>query len=82
MLRWSHAIVKVFDKNVSSVDGDAAEQATIDFVAYLTGVLQQRRRKRGEDLISSMLEVEDGGGFDLDDVMCAEVFGPLHRFRP
>lgn len=67
VLRWSHAIVKVFDKNVSSVDGDAAEQATIDFVAYLTGVLQQRRRKKGEDLISSMLEVEDGGDTLTDE---------------
>ncbi|HEU4915864.1 MAG TPA: cytochrome P450 [Acidimicrobiia bacterium] len=61
LLRWSHAIVKVFDKNVTPVEGDAAEQATIDFVAYLKGVIDERRRRRGEDLISSMLEVEDRG---------------------
>jgi cytochrome P450 len=61
LLRWSHAIVKVFDKNVTSEEGDAAEQATKDFVAYLSDLVGQRRAGRGEDLISSMLEAEDGG---------------------
>jgi unspecific monooxygenase len=60
LLRWSHAIVKVFDKNVTSEEGEAAEQATRDFVAYLQDAVEERRARRGEDLISSMLEVEDG----------------------
>jgi unspecific monooxygenase len=61
LLAWSHSIVKVFDQNVSETDGAAAEQATKDFVAYLEEVVGERRAHRGEDLISSMIEVEDSG---------------------
>ncbi len=48
VLDWSHAIVKVFDQNVSDADGDAAESATRDFVAYLEEVVHMRRKNRGK----------------------------------
>jgi unspecific monooxygenase len=67
LLRWSHAIVKVFDKNVTDEEGEAAEQATSDFVAYLQDVVEDRRRHGGDDLISSMLEVEEGGDTLTDE---------------
>jgi unspecific monooxygenase len=67
LLRWSHAIVKVFDKNVTAEEGAAAEKATSDFVAYLQDVVVERRRRRSEDLISSMLEVEEGGDTLTDE---------------
>ena len=67
VLDWSHAIVKVFDQNVSDADGDAAESATRDFVAYLEDVVDMRRRNRGEDLISSMIDVEDAGDTLTDE---------------
>jgi cytochrome P450 len=67
VLDWSHAIVKVFDQNVSEADGDAAESATRDFVAYLEEVVETRRRHRGEDLISSMVDVEDAGDTLTDE---------------
>ena len=67
VLDWSHAIVKVFDQNVSDADGDAAESATRDFVAYLEEVVDLRRKSRGEDLISSMLDVEDAGDTLTDE---------------
>jgi cytochrome P450 len=71
LLRWSHAIVKVFDKNVTPEEGDRAEQATSDFVSYLADVVADRRRRGGEDLISSMLQVEDRG----DSLSDEEVIG-------
>jgi unspecific monooxygenase len=71
LLRWSHSIVKVFDKNVTPEEGDRAEQATSDFVSYLADVVADRRRRGGEDLISSMLEVEDRG----DSLSDEEVIG-------
>ena len=67
VLDWSHAIVKVFDQNVSDADGDAAESATRDFVAYLEEVVDLRRKSRGEDLISSMVDVEDAGDTLTDE---------------
>ncbi len=67
VLDWSHAIVKVFDQNVSAEDGDAAESATTDFVAYLAAAVEERRRHRGDDLISSMVDVEDSGDTLTDE---------------
>ncbi len=61
LLEWSHAIVKVFDKRVTQEEGAVAEAATRDFVAYLEGVLGQRRSTPGDDLISAMIQVEEGG---------------------
>lgn len=61
LLEWSHAIVKVFDKRVTPEEGDAAEQATKDFIAYLEEVLSQRRSHPGDDLISAMLDIEESG---------------------
>ena len=67
VLRWSHAIVKVFDSNVTAEEGERAERATSDFVSYLAGVVADRRKRPGEDLISSMLEVEEGGDTLTDE---------------
>ncbi len=67
VLDWSHAIVKVFDQNVSEADGEAAESATRDFVAYLEDVVDMRRKRRGDDLISSMVDVEDAGDTLTDE---------------
>lgn len=67
LVGWSHDIVKVFDEKVTTAEGEAAEQATKDFVAYLEDVVAERRRKPGDDLISAMLDSSDG-----DDVLTDE----------
>jgi cytochrome P450 len=67
LLEWSHSIVKVFDQNVSHEDGAAAEQATKAFVAYLEGLVAERRALRGDDLISAMVEVEESGDTLTDE---------------
>ncbi len=61
LLKWSHAIVKVFDQRVTDEEGAAAEAATREFVAYLEGILALRRARPGDDLISAMIQVEDEG---------------------
>jgi len=71
VLDWSHAIVRVFDQNVTDADGNAAESATKDFVAYLEEVVEKRRKTRGEDLISSMVDVEDAGDTLTDEEIVA-----------
>jgi len=67
LLAWSHAIVKVFDQNVTEAEGVAADRATRDFVDYLQAVLEQRRGHRGDDLISAMLDVEESGDTLTDE---------------
>jgi cytochrome P450 len=67
LVEWSHAIVKVFDKNVTEEEGAAAERATADFIAFLEEELARRRRAPGEDLISAMLEVEESGDTLTDE---------------
>ena len=73
LIGWSRAIVTVFDERVTEEEGAVAEQATKDFVAYVEGVLEQRRNRPGDDLISAMLDVEDEGDVLTD----AEVVGTV-----
>lgn len=61
LIEWSHAIVRVFDERVTTEEGDRAEEATREFVAYARDLVEQRRRVPGDDLISAMLDVDDGG---------------------
>jgi cytochrome P450 len=67
LIEWSNQIVKVFDKNVSETEGDAAEQATKDFVAYIGDLVAERRTHRGDDLVSTMLDVEESGDTLTDE---------------
>lgn len=71
LLDWSHAIVKVFDERVSDQEGEAAEQAIRQFIAYLEDVLAQRRARPGDDLISAMIEVEESGDTLTDSEIVA-----------
>ncbi len=61
LVEWSHAIVKVFDQGVTAEEGDAAEAAVESFIGFLEDELNKRRRHRGEDLISAMLDVRESG---------------------
>jgi cytochrome P450 len=67
LVEWSHAIVKVFDQNVSETEGQAAEQAIRDFIEFLEDVLAERRRRPRNDLISAMVEVEESGDTLTDE---------------
>lgn len=67
LLDWSHAIVRVFDERVTPEEGAAAEQATIEFVAYLERQIEERRSDLGDDLLSAMIEVEESGDTLTDE---------------
>lgn len=71
LLDWSHAIVKVFDERVTDEEGEAAEQAIKEFIAYLEDLLAQRRARPGDDLISAMIEVEESGDTLTDEEIIA-----------
>ena len=64
---WSAAIVKLYEKNTTEKDEQAAETATIAFVHYLEELLAQRRAMPGEDMISVLAQVEDEGAVLKND---------------
>jgi cytochrome P450 len=59
LLDWSHAIVRVFDLNVSQAEAEAAERATVEFVNYLRDIIDRRRREGGDDLISELVHADE-----------------------
>jgi cytochrome P450 len=52
---------------VSAAQRDAAEQASAEFVDYLRGLVAERRRSSGDDLISSLIAETDGDGARLSE---------------
>jgi cytochrome P450 len=54
LLDWSHAIVRVFDLNVTAAEEHAAETAVTEFADHLRSLIAERRRDPGDDLISEL----------------------------
>ncbi|MDX1692016.1 MAG: cytochrome P450 [Acidimicrobiia bacterium] len=79
LLDWSHAIVRVFDLNVTPDEEAAAEQATIEFSDHLRGLVAQRRADPGDDLISHLVHEDDP--LDEDDLVatCILVLNAGHE---
>jgi cytochrome P450 len=67
LLDWSHAIVRVFDLNVTPDEERDAERATIDFVTYLKEIVALRRASPGDDLISELVHADEP--LDEDDLV-------------
>jgi unspecific monooxygenase len=59
LLDWSHAIVRVFDINVTPAEEQAAEIAVTEFADYIRAIVGERRRNPGEDLISELAAEDD-----------------------
>jgi len=64
---WSNAIVKMYEYEVSAAQRVAAEQASAEFVEYLRGLVAERRRAPGADLISSLIAEVDSDGARLTE---------------
>lgn len=58
LVEWSHAMVRPFDADCPPGEREAAEQATRDFVAYLTDMIARRRAQPGSDLLSELVAAE------------------------
>jgi len=64
---WSNAIVKMYEYQVSDQQRNAAETAAAEFVAYLRGLVAERRNRPGADLISSLIAETDSDGARLTE---------------
>ncbi|MDX6698499.1 MAG: hypothetical protein QOE65_1896 [Solirubrobacteraceae bacterium] len=58
---WSNWIQRQFDAASLVADRERIEQAVVEAYAYLGGLLDNRRRSPGEDVITALLAAEDQG---------------------
>lgn len=58
LLRWSHAMVAMYQTGLSRAVEDNAETATTEFVAYITAIMSTRRDAPRDDLLSHLLAVQ------------------------
>ncbi|GHG13367.1 cytochrome P450 [Streptomyces zaomyceticus] len=56
---WSAAICGMFELNPSKETARAAVEASVEFSDYLRELIARRRREPGDDLISSLIAVEE-----------------------
>jgi cytochrome P450 len=61
LLAWSNSMVKMYMFGVDESVEVEADRAAAEFVAYLTGVIAERRADPRPDLLSHMLEAEIDG---------------------
>ncbi|MFP1645590.1 cytochrome P450 [Pontitalea aquivivens] len=61
LLRWSNAMVAMYQARRSRATEEAAVAATQDFVAFLTEYIAHKRRHPADDLISQLIAAEDNG---------------------
>jgi cytochrome P450 len=61
LLRWSNAMVMMYQAGRSRADEDAAVAATEEFVAFMRGYIDRRRGDPRDDLISALIAAEQEG---------------------
>jgi cytochrome P450 len=66
---WSNWIQRQFDAPSLMTDRERIEQAVAEFYEYAEELIERRRKDPGEDLISTLIEAEEGGD-RLSDVEC------------
>ena len=61
LLRWSHAMVAMYQARRSREIEDAANAAAADFVAFLGAHISARRKAPSDDLLSHLIAAEEAG---------------------
>ena len=70
LLRWSNAMVGMYQAARSRETEDHAVTATQDFVAFLRGYVQERRARPADDLITHLIAAEaDGERLTTDELI-------------
>lgn len=61
LLRWSHAMVAMYQAGRGPAVEEAAAAAAAEFTAYLRRAVAAKRRAPGDDLLSELIAARDGG---------------------
>ena len=64
---WSNAIVKLYEPAPPVEKRRAAETAATEYVGYVRGLIDHRRRHPGEDLLSDLIATRDADGSRLSE---------------
>jgi cytochrome P450 len=64
---WSNAIVKLYEPSPPVDRRRAAEAAATEYVGYIRGLVDYRRRHPGEDLLSDLIATRDADGSRLSE---------------
>lgn len=67
LLDWSNRMVRMYMFGVTREVEDDANQASIDFMAYLRSVIAERRKAPREDLLTHMLTADPNDGQKLSE---------------
>ncbi|UWQ16374.1 cytochrome P450 [Jannaschia sp. M317] len=68
LLRWSNAMVGMYQARRTLADERAAATAAAEFTAYLLDIFAAKRRAPSDDLISQLLRVSDDGKLSPEEV--------------
>ncbi|MCY3563559.1 MAG: cytochrome P450, partial [bacterium] len=61
LVEWSHLIVRLFDQGCTPAEGEAAEQAVINFCAYMKELIAEHRGGEADNLLSHLIRSEHEG---------------------
>lgn len=75
LLNWSNRMVQMYMYGVTQETERDANQASVDFMAYLREIIAERRRAPKEDLLTHMLTADpvDGQKLTDDEVMSTAI---------
>ena len=68
---WSAKIVKLYELRYTEDQAREANQAVVEFSAYIDGLAKERRRVPRDDLISALVRVEEAGEMLTADELVA-----------
>lgn len=70
LLRWSNAMVQMYQARCTRAEEDAATAATTEFVAFLRDYVERRRSDPRDDLITALIAAEaDGARLSTDELI-------------
>ncbi|MFY0680547.1 MAG: cytochrome P450 [Thalassovita sp.] len=61
LLKWSNAMVSMYQARRTREIEDAAMQASTEFRDFMVRYIEERRRTPGDDLITNLIAAEEGG---------------------
>jgi cytochrome P450 len=73
LLDWSHLIVKMYEFEVPEEAAVAANRAADEFRAYVLELLDERRARPGDDMVTALLEARVDGERLSDDEIVSTV---------
>jgi cytochrome P450 len=73
LLDWSHKMVAMYQFEPTRAAEDAAARASLDFSAYVRGLMAESRRRPRDDLISQLIAAETNEGRLSEDELVTTV---------